>query len=504
MNNETQGATAHRNRAPWAALVVMVAAAFMDLLDGTIVQVALPSIQRGLHMSDAGVQWTASAYTLAFALLLVTGARLGDLLGRRRLFLGGLAAFIAASAAVAGAQTGAVLIAFRAVQGTAAALMLPQVLTFIQSEFDRDLRPKAFALYGMVLALAGAAGPLLGGLLIATNIAGLGWRAIFLVNIPVGLAALLLGRQLISDSRPNPSSRLDPLGTILLTTGLLAIFYPLIEGRQLGWPTWSFACLGASLPLLGLFTFTQARLARAGRTPLLDLTLLRFRGTTVGLVIALAFFGATSFFFVLTLFLQLGLGYSALKTGISFLPFSIGIIFGSGAASPLGQRYGRTAVTAGTLIMTATLASMIYVIHHQGTGLAAWQLAPSLTIAGIAFGVVSGTLADIVLGGLPTRLSTSASGLVNTVIQLGSVLAIALVGAIFFNTLGHRPDPHTFIDAADSGLMYLTGSCAVASLATLHLPRMRPASRPDQPVIPERPAPADGNTASEIADQRAT
>jgi EmrB/QacA subfamily drug resistance transporter len=481
----------------------MVAAAFMDLLDGTIVQVALPSIHRGLRLSDAGVQWTASAYTLAFALLLVTGARLGDLLGRRRVFLGGLVAFIVASATVAGAQTGAVLIAFRAAQGAAAALMLPQVLTFIQTEFDRDLRPKAFALYGMVLALAGAAGPLLGGLLISANIAGLGWRAIFLVNIPVGIAALLLGRRLIGESRPNPSSRLDPLGTLVLSAGLLAIFYPLIEGRQLGWPTWTFACLGASVPLLGLFAFTQARLAQAGGTPLLDLTLLRFRGTAVGLVVTLAFFGATSFFFVLTLFLQLGLGYSALKTGISFLPFSIGIILGSGGASPLGQRYGRNAVTAGTLIMTATLASMIYVIHHQGTRLLAWQLSPSLLIAGLAFGVVSGTLADIVLGGLPTRLSTSASGVVNTVIQLASVLAIAVAGAIFFSTLGHRPDPHTFITAADSGLLYLTACCAAATLATRRLPCTRSARHPDQSLIPERPAPGDSNTTSEIASQRA-
>src|SRR6202522_1928433 len=163
-------------KAPWAALVVMIAAAFMDLLDGTIVEVGLPSIQRSLHVDGAGLQWTVSAYTLAFAVLMITGSRLGERAGRRRSFLAGLAAFTICSAAVAAAQSTGMLIGFRAAQGAAAALMLPQVLTFIQSEFEPGAKPKAFALYGMILALAGAAGPLLGGALIEADPAGLGWR----------------------------------------------------------------------------------------------------------------------------------------------------------------------------------------------------------------------------------------------------------------------------------------------------------------------------------------
>lgn len=288
-------------RSPWPALLVMVGAAFMDLLDGTIVQVALPSIQRNLHVDDAALQWTTSAYTLAFALLLVTGARLGDVVGRRRCFLEGLVGFVVSSVAAASAQSAATLITFRALQGASAAMMLPQILVFIQAEFAPGERPKAFATYGMVLALAGAAGPLVGGVLIGANIAGFGWRAIFLVNAPVGIVALLAGARLIPDSLRRRSGPLDPVGTLLLTAALLAVFYPLIEGRQLGWPTWAFVCLGASPILLLGFGLSQQRLSRRGGSPVLELGLLGSRPTAIGLTVTLAFFGATSFFFVLTL-----------------------------------------------------------------------------------------------------------------------------------------------------------------------------------------------------------
>ncbi len=344
----------------------MVAAAFMDLLDGTIVQIALPAIQRNLHVSDAGLQWTVSAYTLAFSLLLITGSRLGDRFGRKRTFLAGLAGFATASALVAAAPDPGVLIGFRALQGAAAALMLPQVLTFIQAEFDPEPRRAAFAIYGMMLALAGASGPLLGGVLVQANLAGWGWRTIFLVNIPIGLTALAMGSRVIPASRPNHDRRLDPAGTVLLTLALLAVFYPLIEGRQLGWPAWCLACIGVAVPLLAAFAVLEART----RQPLIDFSLFRRRGPGIGLGIALVFFGTTSFFFVLTLFLQLGLGYSALRTGLSFIPFSIGIIIGSGGAAPLGKKYGPRAVTAGTFLMTLAVASMTVTAGPGMPGLA--------------------------------------------------------------------------------------------------------------------------------------
>ncbi len=460
-------------KAPWAALTVMIAAAFMDLLDGTIVEVGLPSIQRSLHVDGAGLQWTVSAYTLAFAVLMITGSRLGERAGRRRSFLAGLAAFTACSAAVAAARSPGMLIGFRAAQGAAAAVMLPQVLTFIQAEFEPAAKPRAFALYGMILALAGAAGPLLGGVLIDANPAGLGWRAIFLVNVPVGLAALTFGARMIPGAPPDRAKRLDPGGTLLLVGALVALFYPLIEGRQLGWPAWSLAVLAAAVPLLGLFVLSQARAAS-----LVDLSVFRSRATTAGLAVGLILFGATGFFFVLTLDLQDGLGYSALRTGVTFLPFAIGIVFGSAAAAPLGQRFGRAAVAAGAAGITLTLVSLLVVIARYGTGLHAWQLAPSLAVAGIAFGIISGALADIVLGQVPARLAASASGVVSTVTELGSVVAITVTGVIFFGTLGDRPGPETFVHATTYSLWYLTASCAAAAIGCALLPA-RPRARPE-------------------------
>jgi EmrB/QacA subfamily drug resistance transporter len=456
-------------RAPWGALLLFVVAAFMDLLDGTIVQVALPSIQRDLHVSDAGLQWTVSAYTLAFSLLLITGSRLGDRIGRKRTFLLGLRGFVAASALVAAAQDPGMLIGFRALQGAAAALMLPQVLTFIQTEFDPEPRRAAFAVYGMMLALAGASGPLLGGVLVQANVAGWGWRTIFLVNIPLGVTALVLGSRVIPASPPNRDSRLDPAGTLLITLALLAVFYPLIEGRQLGWPAWSFVCIGAFVPLLAAFAIIELR----SRQPLIDFSLFRRRGPAIGLGIALVFFGTTSFFFLLTLFLQLGLGYSALRTGVTFVPFSLGIIMGSGGAAPLGKKYGRHAVTAGAFLMTLAIVSMAVIARAAMPG---WYLAPSLAVAGVAFGVVSGTLADIVLGQLPASKAASASGVVNTVIQLGSVAAIAVIGVLFFGALGQHPAMMTYVHATRVGLWYLAGCCAAASLGSLMLPASRAAS----------------------------
>ena len=466
-------------KAPWAALIVMIAAAFMDLLDGTIVEVGLPSIQRSLHVDGAGLQWMVSAYTLAFAVLMITGSRLGERFGRRPSFLAGLAAFTICSAAVAAAQSTGMLIGFRATQGAAAAVMLPQVLTFIQSEFEPGAKPKAFALYGMILALAGAAGPLLGGALIEADPAGLGWRAIFLVNVPVGIAALAFGARMIPASRPDRAKRLDPAGTLVLVGALVALFYPLIEGRQLGWPAWSLVILAAAIPLLAVFVLTQAR--QPGRTvPLVDLSVFRSRATTAGLAVGMILFGSTSFFFVLTLYLQDGLGYSPLRTGVTFLPFAVAIIFGSAAAAPLGQRFGRAAIAAGAAAIAVTLASLLAVIARYGSGLRAWQLAPSLALTGIAFGIISGALADIVLGQVPARLAGSASGVVSTITQLGTVVAVTVTGVIFFGILGDHPLPGTFVHATTCSLWYLAASCAAAAAGCALLPSRRPAPARDR------------------------
>lgn len=460
-----------RSAAPWAALFVMVAAAFMDLLDSTIVQVALPSMETNLHATDADLQWFSASYTLAFALTLITSARLGDMFGRKRTFLTGLVAFVLASLAVALSVNTGMLIGFRAVQGVAAALMLPQVLTFIQVEFDEKAKPKAFATYGMLLAVASASGPLLGGLLIQANIFGWDWRTIFLVNVPIGVAALVAGLRIIPESKPATRPRFDPAGLALIALALLAVFYPLIQGRYLGWPTWSFIMLACALPLLAAFFLVQARESRRHGSPLIDLSLFAHRSSGIGLLIALLFFGTTSYFFVLTLHLQLGLGYTPFHAGVTFLAFSIGTIFGSMLASPLGAKLGRGAVAIAAAIMVASMIGMILVINGQGADLNGWALAAPQSGAGLAFGIASGTLATIVLIRVAPERAAAASGVVNTVTQLGSVTAIAIIGAIFFNTLGNRPTITDFVHATTNGIWYLVAASAACLLLTLLLPR---------------------------------
>lgn len=475
MSEDRIPATGAPQAAPWPALIVMVAAAFMDLLDSTIVQVALPAMQEDLRLTDADLQWVSTAYVLAFTIALITCARLGDILGRKRAFLIGLTIFVVASLAAALAVGPGMLIAFRAVQGAAAALMLPQVLTFIQVEFDEKAKPKAFASYGMLLAVASASGPLLGGLLIQGDIAGMGWRTIFLVNVPIGLAALAVGMGLIPESRPATRPRLDPIGLALIAVALLAVFYPLIQGRYLGWPAWSFAVLACAIPLLAAFVIVEVR-TRHRSAALIDLTLFTRRETGVALLIALLFFGTTSYFFVLTLHLQDGLGYDPLRAGVTFLPFSLGTILGSIAATPLGSKLGRGAIAIAAAIMLASLGAMILVIGAQGAELNGWALAAPQTGAGLAFGIASGTLATLVLARVPAQRAAAASGVVNTVVELGSVSAIAIIGAIFFTTLGDHPATTQFVDATTDGIWYLVAASTASLLLTALLPaRHRPA-----------------------------
>jgi len=471
-------------RAPWAALFVMATGAFMDLLDGTIAQVALPSMQKNLGLTDADLQWVSAAYTLAFALTLITSARLGDLFGRKRVFLVGLVSFTIASLAVALSVTSGMLIGFRVVQGVSAALMLPQVLTFIQVEFGGKARPRAFATYGMLLAVASASGPVLGGLLIQANIAGLDWRTIFLVNVPIGIAALVAGLRIIPESRPGARPRLDSVGLALIAVALLAIFFPLIQGRYLGWPTWSFIVLATAVPLLAAFFIVQARGTRSHRSPLIDLSLFANRPSGIGLLIGLLFFGTTSYFFVLTLHLQLGLRFTALQAGITFLPFSIGTIIGSIVASPIVAKLGRGAIAIAAGLLLISLIGMILVISEQGTHLGGWALAAPQGGTGVAFGIGSGSLVTVVLGRVAPERAASASGVVNTMTQLGSVTAIAITGAIFFTTLGGHPTPTQFVASASGAIWYLVATTAACLLLTLLVPRLS-TSEPASTAAPQ-------------------
>jgi EmrB/QacA subfamily drug resistance transporter len=426
----------------WLTLVILLLAGFMNLLDVSIVNIAIPSIQRDLHASYADVQWALAGYTLAYALVLITGGRLGDIFGRKRLFLIGVAGFTIMSA-LCGAATGpGMLIGCRVAQGAMGAIMVPQVLAVIQVIFPPHERIKALAGFGVTAGLGTVSGPLLGGLLIQHDLFGLGWRTIFLINVPVGVIAFAASAVLVRESKAASPPRLDPVGVGLISAALLLLLYPLVQGRQLGWPAWTYVSMALCLPVLAAFVWYERVKGRRDGSPLVPLGLFRDRAFSAGMSVAMTFFlGIASFGLVLTLFLQLGLGFTPLHAGLTFLPFSAGVLVSSGAAARLAPRFGRGVTMAGALIIAAGMAGLIAAVHHYGAAVTTWDLVPGLVAAGLGVGGVIAPLADIVLAGVPHRDAGSASGVFNTGLQVGNSIGIALIGVIFFGMLGSQSGP---------------------------------------------------------------
>lgn len=338
------GVSGLTRRARTIALWVILLAFFMDLLDTTIVNVAIPAIQSNLDASYAAIQWIVAGYQLAFALFLITGGRLGDIFGYKTMFIVGMSGFTLASALSGMSDSAEFLIAARLVQGFMAAMMVPQILSTIQVMFtDPKERAGVSAFYGALGGLASVAGPILGALLITGNLWGLGWRAIFLVNIPVGILAVILAAIFMPSARsPNPL-RIDFVGVGLIVTAMLLLMYPLIQGRELDWPWWSFVAMAASVVVFVLFALIQVDKTRRGASPLVVTSLFRARSFTVSLLVMGSFFAVMSgFFLVLTLFMQVGQGWSVLKAGLSGIPFSIGVGLAAGMSGPLlVPKFGR-------------------------------------------------------------------------------------------------------------------------------------------------------------------
>jgi EmrB/QacA subfamily drug resistance transporter len=412
------------------------------LTDVSIVNIAIPSIQRNLHASYADVQWALAGYTLAYALVLITGGRLGDTFGRKRLFLIGVIGFTIMSALCGAAQSPAALIVSRVAQGAFGAIMIPQVLSVIQIIFPPAERIKALAGFGVTAGLGTVSGPLLGGLLTQHNLFGFAWRPIFLINVPVGIIAVVASTLLVRESRAPRPPKLDPAGVALISAALLALLYPLVQGRELGWPAWTFVSMAGSVPLLALFVGYERSKARRDGSPLVQLSLFRERAFSVGMAIAVTFFlGIASFALVLTLFLQIGLGFTPLHAGLTFLPFSAGVLVSSGLAARLAPRFGRGVTMTGALVMSAGMAGLIGIVHHYGAAVTTWNMVPGLVVAGLGMGSVIAPLADILLAGVPRQHAGSASGLLNTGFQVGASIGIAVIGVIFFGMLGSQSGP---------------------------------------------------------------
>ncbi|MFF7870517.1 MFS transporter [Streptomyces qaidamensis] len=418
------------------ALLVMLSASFMDLLDVTIVTIAAPDIAADLHASRSQLQWMLAAYTLALGSGLITGGRVGDDHGRRKVFLVSLACFAVASAACALAPSAGVLIAVRAVQGLAGGFMVPQVFGIIRSSFEPAAIAKAFGAYGAVQGLASVAGPLLGGALIGADLWGLGWRTIFWINLPVALLALALGARVLPESLAPVRVRLDAAGAVLVAVAVLLVLLPLVQGRDWGWPAFGWALLVTGLLLLALFLAYERALTRRGGQPVLEPALLSIRPFTAGLVASVLFFGGlASFFLVLSIYLQAGTGRSAWDTGLVILPYAIGSMITSGAGVALAARAGRALVVTGSLTLAASQGLLWWLVRDGATAPGYWPLAGAMFLGGLGLGLGAPILVNVVLAGVPGRHAGAAGGVLSTVNQIGGAAGVAVLGTVFFNAL---------------------------------------------------------------------
>ena len=420
----------------WAALPVLLTGTFMVVLDFFIVNVALPSMQRELHAGTGAIEWVVAGFALTSAVFLITAARLGDRIGRRRTFSIGLGVFTLASAACGAAGSPTALVAARLAQGVGAALVMPNVLSIINVTYTGADLPRALGIYGLVMGLAAACGQLIGGGLIQADVAGSGWRACFLINVPVGVAALALAPRFVPESHSERRPRLDPLGTLLLTAGLAAVVLPLVEGRQHGWPVWTWISLGVAPLLLLAFAFHQRRLALGGGEPLLAPAMFRDRSFTAGLMTQLAFWcGQASFFLVLALYLQQGRGLSALDAGLVFTIMAVAYVAASAQAPALVMRFGRRLLAIGALVLASGHGLLLAAVAHIGVGGSIVQLFPGLVLIGAGMGLLLVPLTTTILSSVDTRHAGSASGAVTTVQNVGGALGVAITGVIFFGAL---------------------------------------------------------------------
>ncbi|MCU1648133.1 MAG: Multidrug export protein, partial [Nocardia sp.] len=391
----------------------------------------------GAAYSD--IEWIIAAYVLSFAAVLITGGRLGDIFGRKRVFLVGMAGFTLASAACGLATDPTMLITSRFVQGTMAGLMVPQILAIIRVTFPKEERAKAIAIYSGVGGSASAFGLALGGLLVQWNVFDLGWRPIFLVNIPIGILALAAAAVVMRDSRSTQPPRLDIAGMVLAVSAVVLLVYPLTEGRRLDWPTWTFVLLGASAVTFVTFGVYERWRSRTVGSPLIDLDLFRSRPFTVGLASWLLFWiGFGGFFLIWTLFMQAGLGWSPMRAGLTSVFFAVGAGIGAGTSvSLLAPRFGRWVLMAGGLVTAGGFGLYGWMAAHYGSDFASWQMVLPLIITGTGFGIVVAPTIDMLLGQIPDGEAGAASGLLNTGQQLGMALGVALVGIVFFAQLDH-------------------------------------------------------------------
>jgi MFS family permease len=419
-------------------LIVVLVGVFLPMVDFFIVNVALPTIDRDLHASAPLLELVVSAYATAYALLLVVGGRLGDAFGRRRLFLAGMAAFTLTSLACGLAPSAPFLVGARVAQGASAALMVPQVLATIQAATSGERRARALGRYGAAGGLAAVVGQLVGGLLVSANLDGTGWRPIFLVNVPIGIAGLILAYRHVPDTRAQRAARVDHHGTVLLGITVLALLIPLTEGESLHWPAWTIALLVIAPLALAAFAAVEIRLERSGRTPLVPPSLLRHKSMRSGLLLALPFFaGFGAFMFCYALLVQQGLHDSAVAAGTGLAPMAVTFLAASLSTSRLLRRYGTRVLTAGAALQGIGLIGLAVAVLATWPGVSLFWLAPGMAVAGLGQGLVMSPLFGTVLSEVPTSSAGAASGVLTTTQQTALALGVATLGSLFIALAGN-------------------------------------------------------------------
>lgn len=470
-------------RRAWIAFGVILVGAAMSLIDATIVNVALPSIRTSIDASEATLSWIISGYALAFGLALIPAGRLGDRLGHKWVFFGGLALFTVASVTCGLSQSDTQLIVSRVVQGLAGGIYLPAVSAYIQLLFGGRVRGRAFAIFGAVLGVSSAIGPVLGGLLIEAFGAEDGWRFVFGVNLPIGIAALIATAALVPNSprQASAANGFDVVGLVLLSGALTAILVPLIEGQDQGWPVWTIASLAGGVVLLVLFALWERGVVARGRTALVPPHLFRHAAFTAGTLLALVYFAAfVSIFFSISLLWQAGLGHTALESGLVSIPFAIGSIVGASQSSKLAVSIGRRVLVIGAgLVAVGLIGVYLVLLLVPAVDLTSWDLLGPLLVAGFGSGLFIAPNVQFIVATVDPAEAGAASGVISTMQRIGSAIGIAVIGSVFFGNLSiptdRRPTATDIANAfgvsATAALLTSAAFAVVAFLLVFTLPK---------------------------------
>lgn len=442
----------------WETLAILLVGSFMALLDVTIVNVALPSIQHGIHAGNSTLVWVVSGYALTLGLSLITAGRVGDNIGHRRTFLFGLSVFVLASLTCSLAHNSAEIIISRLIQGFGAGIYTPAITSFIQLLFEGKKRSRAFSMFGATIGLSTALGPLIGGLLVQAGGAHWGWRLVFLVNVPIGLIVLPLAHHMLPrDIAGRQRHKFDPVGVGLLSVALLLMLLPLIEGQQLDWPLWTFVCMAAAAPMLVILWLWENHLDSIDEEPLLATHLLRKSSFAAGSMLALVYFASfTSIFFTLSILWQEGLGRGALATGLAIVPFALGSMVSASQSDKISGRIGRWVLVVGCSLMGIGLTILLIVLRLKAANISALDITLPLLLAGIGNGLFIAPNQDFILASVPRQDAGSAAGMLATAQRVGSALGIAIVATTLFSNIHIKPEVNAVARAFSHGAQIAT------------------------------------------------